>query len=480
MKNTVSSDAGEPGHSTYKIRENVALEDVDTSLYTIPTGDDSHSTVKRNRVDSHYDPHDHRELDAPTNNAETLVHLLKGSLGTGILAMPNAFHNAGLVVGFAGTILIGGLCTYCMHVLIRSQYEMCRRLRVPILSYPRSMVIALENGPRCLRKAAPYSGFVVDAFLILYQLGICCVYIVFVSSNFKAVIDLYWTPLNVRIYMLIILIPLILLNYARNLKVLAPFSTLANIITFIGLGITMYYMFDDIPNPAERKLAANVRSYPLFVGTTLFALEAVGVIIALENNMKRPIDFRGYTGVLNRGMSVIVFLYVFIGFFGYIKYGDEVRGSITLNLPEDDKLAQSVKIMFSIAIFITYGLQCYVPVEIIWGTYLKRKLEKSSPKKQLFWEYVLRTAIVIGTFILAVAVPRLELFISLFGALCLSALGIAFPAIIEICLLWPRQDFGSYNWVLVKNVVLLTCGLFALIIGTYTSLQEIINSFLET
>ncbi|GLH07331.1 Proton-coupled amino acid transporter [Gryllus bimaculatus] len=105
-----------------------------------------------------YDPHQHRDLNAPTTNSETLIHLLKGSLGTGILAMPNAFLNAGLVVGFFGTILIGSLCTYCMHILIRTQYEMCRQLRVPVLSYPRTMEIALENGPSFLRKAAPYSG----------------------------------------------------------------------------------------------------------------------------------------------------------------------------------------------------------------------------------------------------------------------------------------------------------------------------------
>lgn len=51
-------------------------------------------------------------------NSETLIHLLKGSLGTGILAMPNAFFNSGLLIGTVGTILIGILCTYCLHVLV--------------------------------------------------------------------------------------------------------------------------------------------------------------------------------------------------------------------------------------------------------------------------------------------------------------------------------------------------------------------------
>lgn len=90
-------------------------------------------------------------------NFETLVHLLKGSLGTGILAMPNAFCNSGLVVGVIATIIIGALCTYCLHVLIRAQYKLCKRLRVPILSYPDSMKYALEQGPQCMRWFAPYA-----------------------------------------------------------------------------------------------------------------------------------------------------------------------------------------------------------------------------------------------------------------------------------------------------------------------------------
>lgn len=74
---------------------------------------------------------------------------------------------------------------------------------------------------------------IVDGFLIVYQLGICCVYIVFVAKNIKVFVD-QWYELEVEYYCLILLLPLILLNCIRNLKLLAPFSTLANVITFIG------------------------------------------------------------------------------------------------------------------------------------------------------------------------------------------------------------------------------------------------------
>lgn len=52
-------------------------------------------------------------------NYDTLVHLLKGSLGMGILAMPKAFRNAGYLSGLVNTILIGIVCTYGLHILVR-------------------------------------------------------------------------------------------------------------------------------------------------------------------------------------------------------------------------------------------------------------------------------------------------------------------------------------------------------------------------
>lgn len=64
------------------------------------------------------------------SNSETMFHFLKGSLGTGILAMPNAFKNSGYVLGSIGTILIGAICTYCIHQLVKAEYELCRRKKV--------------------------------------------------------------------------------------------------------------------------------------------------------------------------------------------------------------------------------------------------------------------------------------------------------------------------------------------------------------
>jgi proton-coupled amino acid transporter len=140
------------------------------------------------------------------------------------------------------------------------------------------MKLALESGPQCLRPFAKMSPLLVDFFLIAYQLGICCVYIVFVGVNVKAVGDQYLKEVDVKIYILASFIPFILINCVRNLKLLAPFSTLANIITFASFGVVCYYVFQNLPPIDDRPSFGRLYTYPLFFGTTLFALEAVGVV----------------------------------------------------------------------------------------------------------------------------------------------------------------------------------------------------------
>lgn len=63
-------------------------------------------------------------------NSETVVHLLKCALGSGIFAMPNAFKHSGYVVGFFGTIFLGSIATYCVHMLVNLHYELCKWKKV--------------------------------------------------------------------------------------------------------------------------------------------------------------------------------------------------------------------------------------------------------------------------------------------------------------------------------------------------------------
>jgi proton-coupled amino acid transporter len=59
-------------------------------------------------------------------------------------------------------------------------------------------------------------------------------------------------------------------------------------------------------------------------------------VMPLENSMKNPDHFIGKFGILNIAMFIVVLLYGTIGLFGYLKYGNFVKGSVTLNLPDSE------------------------------------------------------------------------------------------------------------------------------------------------
>lgn len=73
-----------------------------------------------------------------------------------------------------------------------------------------------------------------DFFLCLTQLGSCCVYFLFVATNLSEIGSHYSEKIDVRIYIVMLLVPMVLLNFLKNLKYLAPVSLIASALFMTG------------------------------------------------------------------------------------------------------------------------------------------------------------------------------------------------------------------------------------------------------
>lgn len=191
----------------------------------------------------------------------------------------------------------------------------------------------------------------------------------------------------------------------------------------------------------------------------------------LENSMKTPKHFIGLCGVLNQGMGGVTLVYIALGFLGYVKYGDDALGSITLNLPIEDYAAQLVKILIAAAVFCTFGLQFFVCIEIGWD-HLKEKFTK----RPTMVNYMMRTVMVTASVLLAIAVPTIGPFVNLLGAFCFSILGLLAPVFIEMVTYW-EDGFGKYNWLVWKNLLVSAFGVFALVFGSKDAIIEIMTLY---
>lgn len=127
--------------------------------------------------------------------------------------------------------------------------------------------------------------------------------------------------------------------------------------------------------------------------------------------------------------------------------------------------------MIAVAIFFTYSLQFYVPMDIIWKN-IKHKFNG----KQNIAEYSIRVFLIVMTVIVAIAIPNIGPFISLIGAVCLSTLGLMFPAVIELVTFWGDMRPSGFNWLLIKDTLLILFGVIGFITGTLVSIKEITES----
>ncbi|XP_030752891.1 proton-coupled amino acid transporter-like protein pathetic isoform X2 [Sitophilus oryzae] len=416
-----------------------------------------------------FDPFKARENEHPVSDMDTLTHLLKASLGTGILSMPAAFKASGLVMGIFSTILVSIICTHCSYILVVCAHELYKRSGKTQMSFADVAEEACKRGPKWARRFAQPARHTVLIGIFVTYFVTCSCYSVIVAKNIIYVLENYLeNTLSERYTIAILLVPLILLAYVPNLKYLAPVSMVANVCMGLGLGITLYYLVIDIPSITERPLFGDITTLPISVSITIFAIEAIGVVMPLENHMETPQHFTGICGVLNQGMSGVTLVYILLGFFGYLKYGDATAGSITHNLPPTEYAAQAVNVLIAIAVFFTFGLQFYVCIDIAWSG-----LKDKCTKHEVLSQYVMRTIMVVVCVAIAIAVPTIIPFVGLIGALCFSILGLMLPVAIEVITFWDK-GFGAYNWKIFKDIVVVITGILALIFGSKSALEDIV------
>lgn len=161
-----------------------------------------------------------------------------------------------------------------------------------------------------------------------------CVYIVFVATSLQRVVNfelgIQW---DVRAFIGIVLVGIIFIGQIRVLRYLVPFSMIANVMIVVVFGITLYYMLNEPLDFDDVKPFSTWAQLPYFFATVIFAMEGIGAVMPVENEMKKPQHFLGCPGVLNTAMVTVVILYTVIGFLGYLRFDDRVEPSITLNLP---------------------------------------------------------------------------------------------------------------------------------------------------
>ncbi|KAG8292113.1 hypothetical protein J6590_046933 [Homalodisca vitripennis] len=414
-----------------------------------------------------------REGKLATSDTGTVLHIIKSNLGSGLLAMPFAFHNIGLLMGSVSTVIVGVVCAHCMHILVKSSQELCYQLGRTSMTYSETVEAAfLFGGGRRFSRWSGVMKFASDLFMFIAYYGVNLVYVILVADTAKQVVENHTDfVMNIRLYALLLTVILLPIGIVRHMKFLVPFSAMANVFLLLGCSLTIYLCLVDLPPLSSRPLVVEVTRWPLFFSTAIFGMEGIGTTMPIENAMRYPAHFLGCPGTLAVGMTVVSAAYFFIGSIGYIRFGDDVQGLITLNLPQD-MLSESVKVLVALSILFTYPLQLTATVDVFWPMLRHHFSEKNQDRGY----YLVRGTLILGTVLIAISLPHLAPMVSLVGAVGFNGVGLMLPTVTELATYWD-QISKPCGFTIIKATAILIVWVFATITGTITSVNSIIDAF---
>lgn len=397
-------------------------------------------------------------LEAPTlRNTSALLHIVKGHIGAGVLMLPFAFKKAGFLYGTLALSLVVTIVLTGIHLLLEAQnYVMRRRSSEVPLSFE-----GVANA--VLGKAGQ---FAVELAVCSLQLGVCAVFIGFVSTNLQP----YFFGLSHWSVVGVIAIICVALGLLPDLEALWPLSLLGNIVSLTALcSVIVISVIQIVQSPPANplKMHGSFEGFLAVISSGFYAFEGISLILPIGNALRPESKHRLRTTTFG-GLSFVALMYYLVAGLGGVAFPDLTSGSITLYLRSryeegsaQDKYFEILNILVALAILATFPLQLTPAVQI-----LDMKLRLSKHRSKV----ACRVASILGCTLLVLCVPDVSKLVDLLGAIASSTLA-AMPFLFHARLtLYPdmqrgercRMDGGRCLAFLVDGVIV--AGFLALMI----------------
>ena len=336
--------------------------------------------------------------------------LLKSFVGTGVLFLPKAYLNGGMV--FSNIVLLGVaiLSYYCFILLVNTKLKIDGSFGdiggVLYGKFMRSLILTS---------------------IVLSQIGFVAAYIVFTSENLQAFIlavSRCRTFIDIKFMVLMQLIIFLPLSLIRDISKLGGTALIADLFILLGLVYLYYY---DISTLVEHGYSDvekfNPHDWTLFIGTAIFTFEGIGLIIPIQESMKRPTKFPSVLAIV---MVIITIIFMSMGAVSYAAFGSSTKTVVLLNLPQDNKFVNAVQFLYSLAILLSTPLQLFPAIRIMENELFTRSGKYNAWIK---WQKnVFRFFFVIGCALLAWAgAGDLDKFVALVGSFACVPLVYVYP-----------------------------------------------------
>ncbi|KAF6804281.1 amino acid transporter [Colletotrichum sojae] len=390
--------------------------------------------------------------DASTT--KTFFITLKAFIGTGIMFLPKAFKNGGILFSSLTMLFVAVISMGAFHLLLQ-----CRA--------------RYGGGYGDLGKdiAGPRMRSLILASITLSQLGFVCTGLVFVADNwfsFLKAVSGGSNPLDSTALIALQAIIIVPLAFIRNISKLGPSALLADIFIVIGVGYIWWY---DISALATRGMDPSVKlfnpaSYTLTIGASIFTFEGIGLIIPIQASMKKPEHFEP---LLAGVMLLITCVFTSVGALCYATFGDATQIEVINNYPQDSRLVNAVQFMYALAVLVGNPVQLFPAMRIIEGKVFGHR----SGKKDLVTKWkknAFRTSLVVICVGVSIAgSANLDRFVALIGSFACVPLVYIYPPYLHLKGVAETRKERMYD------IALMTLGFVGMV---YTTAITLANSFL--
>ncbi|KAI0801678.1 transmembrane amino acid transporter protein-domain-containing protein [Xylaria sp. FL0064] len=274
--------------------------------------------------------------------------LLKSFVGTGVLFLPRAYLNGGMVFSNVVLVALAALSYYCFLLLITT------RLKVEGSFGDIGGIIYGE----WMRK-------LILASIVLSQIGFVAAYTVFTAENLQAfvlAVTNCGTHIKITYFILMQMVIFLPFSLFRDIGKLGFTALVADAFIIIGLAYLFYY---DVLTLSTQGLADiilfNKKDWTLFIGTAIFTFEGIGLIIPIQESMRHPAKF---PKVMFNSMIIMSVIFITMGAVSYAAYGSKTETVVLLNLPQDNKFVNGVQLLYSLAILLSTPLQIFPAIKI--------------------------------------------------------------------------------------------------------------------
>lgn len=398
-------------------------------------------------------PH-HKHSAATTTTTKAVLLLLKSFLGTGVLFLPKAYLNGGLLFSSVVLLLAAALSYWCFILLIKS------RMAVGVSSFGDIGEALYGNH---MRQVILFS-------IVFSQIGFAAAYIVFTSENLQALIlSLTEQKTFVKIESLIFLQLLIFLplSMIRNIAKLSGTALIADF--FILLGLVYLYYWGGLTiathGVADIKLF-NPKDWTLFIGTAIFTFEGIGLIIPIQESMRKPSQFGPALGGV---IITVTLIFVSMGSISYAAYGSNVQTVVLLNLPQDSQFVSVVQGLYSLAILLSTPIQLFPAIRILENGLFSRS-GKHNPK--IKWQKnVFRFFLVFFTAFAAWGgADDLDRFVALIGSFACIPLVYVYPPLLHL------KSVAKTPFEKISDIALASIGVTCMAYTTWGTLSSWISN----